>query len=247
VKARADAERAIELAPELGEAHAALGETLEYGFFDFAGAESSFQRAIELAPANPRVLRAYSRFTGYMGHADRAIAAGRKNVALDPFSIPAHFSLGEAFMAARNYPEALVEFDEAIKLNPGHASEAYQRRGRTLYLLGRYADAAASCEAEPDRYESQLCLPLVYAKLGQQQRAQDVLTTAIAEQGEYSSYQFVEIYAQWGDAASALKWLDTAVRTRDPGLEYLKTDELLDPLRNDPTFVAIERAMRYPL
>jgi hypothetical protein len=39
------------------------------------------------------------------------------------------------------------------------------------------------------------------------------------------------IYAQWGDRPKALEWLDTAMRRRDPGLESLKTDPLMDPLR----------------
>jgi len=33
---------------------------------------------------------------------------------------------------------------------------------------------------------------------------------------------------------------------RDPGLVFLKTDPLLDPLRNEPRFQAIERELRFP-
>jgi hypothetical protein len=43
-----------------------------------------------------------------------------------------------------------------------------------------------------------------------------------------------------------LERLDTAVRLRDPGLSNLKTDALLDPLRNEPRFQAIERALKFP-
>jgi hypothetical protein len=45
--------------------------------------------------------------------------------------------------------------------------------------------------------------------------------------------QYAAIYAQWGDRASALEWLETAMRVRDPGLENLKVDPLMDPLRNE--------------
>jgi hypothetical protein len=48
------------------------------------------------------------------------------------------------------------------------------------------------------------------------------------------------------DLAQALEWLDTAVRLRDPGLELLKVDPLIDPLRNQPHFQAIERDLKFP-
>ena len=44
----------------------------------------------------------------------------------------------------------------------------------------------------------------------------------------------------------ALEWLETALRLRDPGLVSLKTDPLLDPLRKEPRFRAIERALKFP-
>jgi len=44
----------------------------------------------------------------------------------------------------------------------------------------------------------------------------------------------------------ALEWLDTAMRLRDPGLVELKTDPLMDPLRKEPRFQAIERELKFP-
>ena len=64
--------------------------------------------------------------------------------------------------------------------------------------------------------------------------------------GDYFAYQYAEIYAQWGDTIKALAWLNTAMKLRDTGLEDLKTDPLLDPLRNEPRFQAIERALKFP-
>ena len=49
------------------------------------------------------------------------------------------------------------------------------------------------------------------------------------------------IYAQWGVTAKALEWLETAMQLRDPRLQYAKTDPLMDPLRKEPRFQAIER------
>ena len=245
VRARADAERAISIAPALGEAHSALGDVLQCGFNDFAGAGRVLARALELAPADVRVLRSASQYDTYMGHFDQAIGLARRVVALDPINVAAHSALATSLMVSRDYPAALVEFDEAIRLGP-ETSEIHQRRGRTLYLLGRYKEAAVACEREPDKYQAQVCLPLIYEKLGRHEEAQAMLTTAIAEQGDYSSYQYMQIYAQWGDIPKALDWLEVAVRVQDPGLPYLKTDPMVDPLRGQPRFVTVERSMRYP-
>ena len=48
------------------------------------------------------------------------------------------------------------------------------------------------------------------------------------------------------DRAKALEWLETALRLRDPGLGNLKTDSLLDSLRQEPRFQAIERELKFP-
>ena len=244
--ARADASHAIALAPELGDGHAALGEVLENGFFDFAGAAVEHERALALAAGDARVLRAYSHFAAYMGHKDAAIASARRNVELDPLNVLAYRTLGEALHAARRYKEAIAAYDQAIGLSPGHASEVYQRRARSYYMVGNFPLAKASCEAEPDHYEVQLCMPLVYERLGQRPAAEAALATAIAAQGVFSAYQYAQIYAQWGDAKKALDWLEKAVRLPDPGLEYLKTDPFLDPLRSQVRFQAIERQLKFP-
>jgi hypothetical protein len=59
-------------------------------------------------------------------------------------------------------------------------------------------------------------------------------------------YEFAEIYAQWGDTPKALTSLEAALRARHVALEYLKTWPLMDPLRNEPRFQAIERALKFP-
>jgi hypothetical protein len=64
--------------------------------------------------------------------------------------------------------------------------------------------------------------------------------------GDAAAYQYATIYGQWGNRAKALEWLETAWRLRDPGLINLKTDPLLDPLRQEPRFQAIERELKFP-
>jgi hypothetical protein len=44
----------------------------------------------------------------------------------------------------------------------------------------------------------------------------------------------------------ALEWLETAWRLRNPGLEYLKTDPLMDPMQQEPRFRAVMQALKFP-
>jgi hypothetical protein len=65
-------------------------------------------------------------------------------------------------------------------------------------------------------------------------------------QGDAGAYQYAEINTQWGDLPAALDWLEKALRLRDPDLVILRTDPLLDPLRKEPRFQAIERELKFP-
>jgi TolB-like protein/DNA-binding winged helix-turn-helix (wHTH) protein len=245
-KAKEDATRAVTLEPDLGEGHAALAESLEIGFLDFAGAGIEYERAMALSPGSERVLRAYSRFAGNMGHIDVGITTAKRCVELDPLSVGAYRALGEAYENARRFPEALNAFETAIKLNPTHATEAYQRAGRIHYLMGNIPKAKAACEAEPDIYHLQSCMPLIYEKLGQHEAARAALAIAIESQKEYSSYQWAQVYAQWGQLGQAIDWLEKGVQIADPGVESMKVDPFLDPLRAEPRFQALERALKFP-
>jgi tetratricopeptide (TPR) repeat protein len=87
---------------------------------------------------------------------------------------------------------------------------------------------------------------VIYDKLGRHADAEAQLAKLKAAQGDAGAYQYALVYAQWGQRAKALEWLETALKLRDPGLEVLKTDPLLDPLREEPRFQAIERELKFP-
>ena len=105
---------------------------------------------------------------------------------------------------------------------------------------------AHSCETKPDYWLSQQCLAVIYDKLGRHADAEAVVSKLKAANGDTAAYQYATIYALWGNRAKALDWLETALRLRDPGLENLKTDPLMDPLRKEPRFTAIERELKFP-
>ena len=245
-KALADARRAIGLVPELGEAHLALARVLE-DRFDFAQASDAYSRALSLAPGSAQVLQDYGAFTVNIGQVESGLTAIRHAVALDPLSTSAHARLGEAQWAARRYNEAVTAFDQVITLDP-NTSRAYAWRGFAYYGLGDFQSALSSCEAKgiQEGPWTRICLALVYNKLGRRVDAEAMFAKNLALVGDKQSYQYAEVYAQWGNTATALEWLQTAVRVRDTALGWLKMDPLLDPLRKEPRFQAIEQALKFP-
>jgi TolB-like protein len=245
IKAEADAKQAIELAPDLAAGHMALARVFQTGTLDFARAREEYERAQVLAPGNAAVLSASAGFDAIMGHSGAGIAALRRAVVLDPLSSTPYGALGEALYAARRYGEAATVFSQGINVDPNFKL-TYAFRGLALYGLGDLEKARASCESQRDDWLSQVCLAVVYNKLGRRADAEAVLAKLKATQGDDAAYQYAQIYAQWGARPKALEWLDKAMSVRDPGLEFLKADPLFDPLRKEPRFQAIEQELKFP-
>jgi len=243
-RAHDDARRALSLAPDLVEAHLALASALE-GSLDFTAAQQKFERALALAPSNPRVLRDYASFAGCMGKTDLALNAGRRAVALDPLNHFARYFLGAALLASRHYEEAIAAFAGAVTLDPNDV-DSLGLRGSVYYMLGDFQRARASCETDVANESAQVCLAIAYHRLGRDPDAEAALAKLRASWGDARAFHYAEIYTQWGRPLQALQSLDTALRLRNPWLERLKTDPLLDPLRNEPRFQAIERALKFP-
>ena len=243
-KARADAERAVALAPDLAEGYVALS-SLQTGLLNLEAADQACARALTLAPGTERVLYYCSLLAAYLGRADAAISGARHSVALDPLNPLSHRALGDTLRYARRYDEAIAAYEASSAVDPEHSAESYALRGLSNYLAGNLALAHSSCEARPDNFRSELCQALVYDRLGRHGDAAAALAK-MKQVGEAGAYQYAEIQAQWGDRKAALEWLEKAMQLRDPGLVYTKTDPLLDPVRKEPRFQAIERQLKFP-
>ena len=244
-KAQADALKAIALAPDLAEGHTALAFYFEIGTLDFTRANEEYERALALAPGNARVLQLYGHFAFIIGRTEAGLAALRRAVVLDPLNRDSHRFLGRVLYFGRQNEEAIGVLRDALALDP-EDPESFAFRGITYYALSDLERARASCESKPDDWRNQWCLAITYNKLGRHADAEAELAKIKAALGDAAAYQYATIYAQWGNVPKALEWLDTALRLRDPGLELLKTDPIMDPLRREPRFQAVMRELKFP-
>jgi tetratricopeptide (TPR) repeat protein len=241
-KAQADARKAIALAPDLSEGHLALAVAYRSGL-DFKSASGACERALALGPGNARVLRDCGVSEVMTGHSDSGLRSLNRALALDPLNLNSHAFLGLALLDLRRYPEALAAFKDADALLPGHADSSLFI-GIVYYLLGDFESARSFCEKKPERPLNGLCLTMTYDKLGRHADAEAMLAKIRASYGDAPAWGYSQMYAQRGDTARALDWLEAAMRTRDPWLD-LKFP-LLDPLRKEPRFQAIERELKVP-
>ena len=157
-KARAAVQRALELSPELAEAHSAAGELKLVLDWDWRGAEEELQAAIAL---NPRDVAARYRLalllSLVLGRFDEALLHARRAVELDPLAPLPLTQLGIALMTAQRFEEALGVLQRAIDLAPllflptfnlgvlyhhlGRTDEAITRLERAAEVSGRHPAA----------------------------------------------------------------------------------------------------------
>jgi TolB-like protein/tetratricopeptide (TPR) repeat protein len=242
------AQRSVELAPELGEAHLALAQIRAFLLLDYAAAAPEFDRALALAPGSARVQRAYAGYAADLGHFEAAVQAARRTVSLDPQAVSAHTTLGVTLYLARRYDEALAALQHAKALSP---NSHYIQISMTLSLLasGKTQQARAQCESTSTALDEDFrhhCLALVYHTLGRQADAERELQQLHALNGDGSAFGYAEIYAQWGEKTQSLQWLATAQRLDNPNLQSLRVDWQLDPVRSEPQFKEIEARMNMP-
>ena len=155
-----------------------------------------------------------------------------------------HFGLGVSLAFARRYGDAIRAFRDAKAL--GQDDESVNMwLGITYYLSGDFEHARAACERAGE-VNGPWCLAMIYDKLGRHTEAEAMLARVRTIAGDRLAEGYADIYAQWGDTARALDWLETAMRNRDPYLAYTKANPFFDPLRNEPRYQAIERALKFP-
>ncbi len=245
VRSRAAAQRALELAPQLGEAHSAYAKVLEGGFLDFGGALAEHERAMALSPNDSGVLLRTGGFFVDIGRTEQGVAMARRGAALDQLNPRAYRALAIVLDDAHRHREAIEAANRSSSLNPADVRQA-ALRGISLLQLGELESARQSCDTPPLDWESRLCLAIAYDKLHRRPEAEAQVAALHADMGDAAAYQFAEIYTQWGDIPKALDWIETAYRLKDPGLISFRSDEFLGPLRKEPRFQEIERRVNMP-
>ncbi|MBC7929483.1 MAG: protein kinase [Rubrivivax sp.] len=243
-KARAAAEKALEIDDRLGEAHASLGIIkLKYDW-DWPGAESSLKRATELTPNNATAQYWYSRYLTYAGRHNEAVEESRKARELDPISAFTGANVGRALYFAREYDRAIEESRKASEIDPKYPTP-YVITGLSYLQKGMYEEAITEFQKvarlSGDAAYSTPLIGYAYAVSHREGKAREI----IKDLARLSKSRYVPpddvavVHSGLGEKDQAFEWLNKAYEERAAWLIALKVEPLFDPLRGDPRYAEL--------
>lgn len=247
-KLKASVEKALELDPDLSQAHVARAFLYEYDF-DWAGAEKEYRRAIELSPNYDFARNNYAFFLSVLDRQDEALKQLEEQRLRDPLNQRMWLlQKGIVQVQARKFDEALATYRDARAVDPSNGvpdfalGYAYGGKGMANEAIEYYRKAVADLGGE-DKYSQPLVyLAATYARQPERKAEAKALLSKIERMNSYTSPALLAvIYAALGDNDTAMELLERSYITRDLLLRYIRTGYEYDSLRGDPRFTELER------
>jgi TolB-like protein/Tfp pilus assembly protein PilF/predicted Ser/Thr protein kinase len=244
-KARAEVAKALELDPNLAQAHATMGWILRSYDWDWSGADAAYGRALALDPGSIAANNGKAVLAATLGRVEEATRLLRRAVDLDPLSPVSHNNLGVVSWSGGQLDEAGAAFRKVLELNPEYPS-AHLKLGR-IHLLGSNPEAALQ-EINQEKAPAwrRYGLALAYHALGRKSEADAALGELVEKDKESSAFHIAEVHAFRGETDEAFEWLERAYVQRDIRLTEMKGDPLLRRLESDPRHPAFLKKMRLP-
>jgi serine/threonine protein kinase/Tfp pilus assembly protein PilF len=248
-KAKAAAERALELDPNLAEGHTSLAFVEMAYDWNWRGAEAEYAHAIALNPNYATAHQWYSSDLVQMNRFPEALSEIRRAQELDPLSliINANSGLYLFYSGPEHYDEAAREVQKALEVDqtfgvahlylayiyeqqPAHRGEVIGELQKAVPLMG-------------DDAETRAALGYAYAIAGKQAEARKILNwLQTPRTGSYVSPYFVAlVHTGLGERDLALASLYQAYKDRHPGMIFMRIDPRFAPLRSDPRFVELQK------
>jgi tetratricopeptide (TPR) repeat protein len=249
---RAAALKALELDPDLAEAHAAMG--LVYARdLAWASSQEHFERAIALNPSLSQLYSSYSFFTlRPLRKFDKAERLLKIAMRRDPLSLDVWREMGELYFTAGRYDEAIDLLQHVRAVDP-ELPFADVVLARALACRGRINDALAlydSIKAQgpagaPETSRVPAAAPhyhaYAYVKAGRRSDAE-----RLAAENDQYPYRATIIYAALGDVDRAFEALDRTAEREPQRIPLLLTWPEMAPLHAEPRFAAIKKRFGLP-
>jgi adenylate cyclase len=242
-KAKAAAEKAIQLDDTSAEAHTSLAVFELFYEFDWAGCEREFHRAFAI---DPNYAFAHDQFgvgLALQGRLDEAVAEGQRAIELDPLSPEIAVDVATALAWQGKFEAARQQARKAADLDPTFFLPHYTI-GWINIEAGKIRDAIPELQ-RADTMDSPVWVAalLGYAYGASGDRAHAM--AEIAELNKRSLHGYVEpfslaiVYLGMGDRERALDGLEKAYAAHSQSMAWLKMDRIYDPLRSEPRFIAL--------
>jgi eukaryotic-like serine/threonine-protein kinase len=240
--AKAAAQKAIELDPDLADGHASLAYVLLSYDWDLPGAAREFSRALDLNPNSATAHHWYSHY--FMAAADlpKATEQMRQALQLEPLSPSINIGVGWCLYYSRQYDQAIEQFRSVVEIDPtlplAHQTlgMAYQQKGALHQAIEEYRRAAALSGNSPASVAS---LASAYAAAGKPVEARRELARLeeMSRTRYVPAFYFATIHYAMGDMAKAFEWGWKAAGERCDYLMYLRVEPRVGKLAGNPDFI----------
>jgi serine/threonine-protein kinase len=247
--AKAAVTKALEIDPDLPEAHTVAGMIAATYDWDWAKAEREFKRSLELDPNLAITHYRYAWvYLSPLGRHDEAIAEMKRAMELEPLSLTQGANFAAVYLYARQFDKALDQAKKTYDLDPTLVT-GQNWMCHAYDVNGMYAESLAISEKAAPLNRSLLAASgYAYAKSGQRQKAEAVLDQwkEIEKTKYIANYWVAIVHAALGDKEAAFAELEKAYQARDWFLQRLKVDPFMDSLRNDPRFADLVKRIGLP-
>jgi serine/threonine protein kinase/Tfp pilus assembly protein PilF len=250
-KGKASAKTALDLDPDLAEAHTSLAALLWLYDWQWEEAQTEFRRSLELSPTYPTANHWYAEYLMTMGRQEEVMARMENGQELDPLSLIINVAVGWAFYHGRRYDEAIEQLRRTVELEPNYPV-TYWILGLVLRKTGRYelamTEGASGVKLSGGSPMIRAALAHTYAAAGGTEEARQILDdlTRQAKRKYVAPYFFAGIHVGLGENDRALEYLEEAYEEHSNWLIYLHIDPSMDGLRDDPRFQDLLRRVGLP-
>lgn len=246
-KARAAAQRAIDVDPLMGEGYTSLGIVLVTHDWKWAEGEAAMRKGVELNPRYASAHHAYAVYHGLVGRSEEALREIAKANELDPLSLAIYLDQAWVHYTRNEIQLAIDIVNKAVRHDPRSPLARYELAW-DLDHAGRYAEAI-------DTYESALRLE------NKDTSAMTLLRNALRDGGDTAYLRqhlalaakagephttLAAIQLQLGDKDAAIDHLERAYEKRERDMIYIKTSPTYAALRSDPRFQSLLQRMAFP-
>jgi adenylate cyclase len=242
-EAHAAIEKALQLAPNLGDAHLTKGRISYVMDWNWLQAESEINRAIDLDPGMAESYQWAGMVQETLGRPTEAMRLYQQAGARDPLAPHAYNLSAQLYMKTGNWADAEKNWARAHALFPSMYDDSYV----ALVDLARERPEAAltSLGNKITPYRNYL-RARIYIKLGRKTDA-DAEITGLEQSGlDNMSYYIAVLHALRGDISAAFKWLELAYDRHDLGLTFIKGNPDLRILEGDPRYMTLLKKMNLP-
>ena len=248
-RAKAEAERAMEIAPFLSSPYATAGCIAAVYDWQWDEAARHYHRALDVNLADPAAHHWYAiNYLVPLRRFEEAAAELRRAAETDPLSMPIRASFGIRSYFAHEFDLAYAELRETVEADAG-STTARLFLGLTLTEMLRYEEAIRELETVVHLAHSpEMTAALAYtcARAGQADRARTLLheLVGLGEQRYVSPSLIAQIHAGLDDLDAAVEWLQRAGEMHAVDLAWIAVRPVFDGLRADPRFNALVARMR---